>query len=78
MVFVRTVIPVVITEILFTTIAGVLVVTRVVSRYQRGISSTDDWLALGALVCKIESLFVEDANASKGFIHSFLRSYIRT
>lgn len=51
MVFVKTVVPVVVTEILFTTIAGILVVTRLVSRLQKGIASTDDWLALGALVC---------------------------
>ena len=51
MAYVERVVPLVITSLLFTIIAGLLVVTRIVTRARIGIAGVDDYLACGALVC---------------------------
>ena len=50
MVYVQNVIPLVITSLLFTCIAGILVLTRVITRARIGILGIDDYLSFGALV----------------------------
>lgn len=53
MVYVQTVIPLVITTLLFTIIAGILVLTRVITRARIGILGIDDYLSFGALVSRV-------------------------
>ncbi|KAL5345433.1 hypothetical protein ACLOAV_009805 [Pseudogymnoascus australis] len=53
MVYVQSVIPLVITTLLFTIIAGILVLTRVITRARIGILGIDDYLAFGALCASI-------------------------
>ena len=53
MAYVDKVIPLVITSLLFTIIAGILVLTRVITRARIGIIGVDDYLALGALVSRV-------------------------
>lgn len=50
MAYVERVIPLVVTSLLFTIIAGILVLTRIVTRARIGIAGVDDYLAAGALV----------------------------
>ncbi|KFY07466.1 hypothetical protein V492_07128 [Pseudogymnoascus sp. VKM F-4246] len=53
MAYVHTVIPVVVTSLLFTIIAGILVLTRVITRARIGIIGIDDYLSFGALCASI-------------------------
>lgn len=55
MAYVQTVIPVVVTSLLFTIIAGILVLTRVITRARIGIIGIDDYLSFGALVSRVWS-----------------------
>lgn len=50
MAYVQSVVGLVITTLLFTIIAGILVFTRVITRARIGILGIDDYLAFGALV----------------------------
>ncbi|KFY44065.1 hypothetical protein V495_03648 [Pseudogymnoascus sp. VKM F-4514 (FW-929)] len=53
MAYVQSVIPLVVTSLLFTIIAGILVLTRVITRARIGIIGIDDYLSLGALCASI-------------------------
>ncbi|KFZ07637.1 hypothetical protein V501_06263 [Pseudogymnoascus sp. VKM F-4519 (FW-2642)] len=53
MAYVQTVIPLVITTLLFTILAGILVLTRVITRARIGIIGIDDYLSFGALLASI-------------------------
>lgn len=53
MAYVQTVIPLVITTLLFTILAGILVLTRVITRARIGIIGIDDYLSFGALVSRV-------------------------
>lgn len=59
MAYVKTVVPLVITTLLFTIIAGILVLTRVITRARFGILGIDDYLSFGAMVSSSLAFFGE-------------------